>query len=62
VAPEPLNPQATAAHTAVEAGAVGKALIDADPVEQARGVLFLATEATYAVGTALLLDGGFTAG
>ena len=34
----------------------------ADPVEQARGVLFLATEATYAVGTALLLDGGFTAG
>lgn len=34
----------------------------ADPEEQARGVLFLATEATYAVGTALLMDGGFTAG
>ncbi len=33
----------------------------ADPVEQARGVLFLACEATYAVGTALLMDGGFTA-
>jgi NAD(P)-dependent dehydrogenase (short-subunit alcohol dehydrogenase family) len=33
----------------------------AEPVEQARGVLFLATEATYAVGTTLLLDGGFTA-
>jgi NAD(P)-dependent dehydrogenase (short-subunit alcohol dehydrogenase family) len=33
----------------------------AEPVEQARGVLFLATEATYAVGTALLMDGGFTA-
>jgi NAD(P)-dependent dehydrogenase (short-subunit alcohol dehydrogenase family) len=34
----------------------------AEPIEQARGVLFLATEATYAVGTALLLDGGYTAG
>jgi NAD(P)-dependent dehydrogenase (short-subunit alcohol dehydrogenase family) len=34
----------------------------AEPVEQARGVLFLATDATYAVGTALLMDGGFTAG
>lgn len=34
----------------------------ADPVEQARGVLFLASdEASYAVGTALLLDGGYTA-
>jgi len=33
----------------------------AEPIEQARGVLFLATEATYAVGTTLLLDGGFTA-
>jgi NAD(P)-dependent dehydrogenase (short-subunit alcohol dehydrogenase family) len=33
----------------------------AEPIEQARGVLFLATDATYAVGTALLLDGGFTA-
>lgn len=32
-----------------------------EPIEQARGVLFLATEATYAVGTTLLLDGGFTA-
>jgi NAD(P)-dependent dehydrogenase (short-subunit alcohol dehydrogenase family) len=34
----------------------------ADPREQARGVLFLASDdASYAVGTALLLDGGFTA-
>jgi NAD(P)-dependent dehydrogenase (short-subunit alcohol dehydrogenase family) len=34
----------------------------ADPAEQANGVLFLASgEASYAVGTALLLDGGFTA-
>jgi len=35
----------------------------ADPLEQAHGVLFLASdEASYAVGTTLLLDGGFTAG
>lgn len=34
----------------------------ADPIEQARGVLFLATEATYAVGTTLVMDGGYTAG
>lgn len=34
----------------------------ADPREQAHGVLFLASDdASYAVGTALLLDGGFTA-
>lgn len=34
----------------------------ADAREQARGVLFLASDdASYAVGTALLLDGGFTA-
>jgi NAD(P)-dependent dehydrogenase (short-subunit alcohol dehydrogenase family) len=34
----------------------------ADPAEQAYGVLFLASdEASYAVGTTLLLDGGFTA-
>jgi NAD(P)-dependent dehydrogenase (short-subunit alcohol dehydrogenase family) len=34
----------------------------AEPSEQARGVLFLASDdASYAVGTALLLDGGFTA-
>ena len=33
----------------------------ADPSEQAYGVLFLASgEASYAVGTALLLDGGFS--
>lgn len=33
----------------------------ADPIEQARGVLFLASDdASYAVGTTLLLDGGFT--
>src|SRR5262249_59796424 len=35
----------------------------ADPREQAHGALFLASdEASYAVGTTLLLDGGFTAG
>jgi NAD(P)-dependent dehydrogenase (short-subunit alcohol dehydrogenase family) len=34
----------------------------ANPREQAQGVLFLASdEASYAVGTTLLLDGGFTA-
>ncbi len=34
----------------------------ADPVEQARGILFLATdESSFAVGSALVLDGGFTA-
>lgn len=34
----------------------------ADPREQAKGVLFLASDdASYAVGTALLLDGGFSA-
>jgi NAD(P)-dependent dehydrogenase (short-subunit alcohol dehydrogenase family) len=33
----------------------------AEPDEQARGVLFLVAEATYAVGTTLLMDGGFTA-
>ncbi len=35
----------------------------ADPREQAQGVLFLASDdASYAVGAALLLDGGYTAG
>jgi NAD(P)-dependent dehydrogenase (short-subunit alcohol dehydrogenase family) len=34
----------------------------ADPVEQARGILFLATEeSSFAVGSALVVDGGFTA-
>lgn len=34
----------------------------AEPIEQARGILFLASEeSSFAVGTALLLDGGFTA-
>ena len=34
----------------------------ADPVEQARGVLFLAShDSSFAVGATLLLDGGFTA-
>jgi NAD(P)-dependent dehydrogenase (short-subunit alcohol dehydrogenase family) len=34
----------------------------ATPEEQAQGVLFLASDAaSYAVGTALVLDGGFTA-
>jgi NAD(P)-dependent dehydrogenase (short-subunit alcohol dehydrogenase family) len=34
----------------------------ADPSEQARGVLFLATDdSSFAVGTTLLLDGGYTA-
>jgi NAD(P)-dependent dehydrogenase (short-subunit alcohol dehydrogenase family) len=34
----------------------------ADPIEQARGILFLASdESSFAVGTTLLLDGGFTA-
>jgi NAD(P)-dependent dehydrogenase (short-subunit alcohol dehydrogenase family) len=33
----------------------------ADPAEQARGILFLASdESSFAVGTALVLDGGFT--
>ena len=34
----------------------------ADPVEQARGILFLASEdSSFALGATLLLDGGFTA-
>jgi NAD(P)-dependent dehydrogenase (short-subunit alcohol dehydrogenase family) len=42
-----------------EWGPIGRT---ADPREQAQGVLFLASdEASYAVGTTLLLDGGFTA-
>lgn len=33
----------------------------ADPIEEARGILFLASdESSFAVGTALVLDGGFT--
>jgi NAD(P)-dependent dehydrogenase (short-subunit alcohol dehydrogenase family) len=39
-------------------GTIGRT---AEPDEQARGVLFLVAEATYAVGTTLLMDGGFTA-
>jgi NAD(P)-dependent dehydrogenase (short-subunit alcohol dehydrogenase family) len=52
------DPDATRAEFAAWAP-IGRA---ADPVEQARGVLFLASdESSFAVGTTLLLDGGRTA-
>jgi NAD(P)-dependent dehydrogenase (short-subunit alcohol dehydrogenase family) len=52
------DPEATRAEFAQWAP-IGRA---ADPVEQARGILFLASEdSSFAVGTALLVDGGFTA-
>jgi NAD(P)-dependent dehydrogenase (short-subunit alcohol dehydrogenase family) len=51
------DPEATRAEFAQWAP-IGRA---ADPVEQARGILFLASdESSFAVGTTLLLDGGFT--
>jgi NAD(P)-dependent dehydrogenase (short-subunit alcohol dehydrogenase family) len=52
------DPEATRAEFA-EWAPIGRT---ADPVEQARGILFLASEeSSFAVGTTLLLDGGFTA-
>lgn len=52
------DPEATRAEFAQWAP-IGRA---ADPVEQARGILFLASdESSFAVGTTLLLDGGYTA-
>jgi NAD(P)-dependent dehydrogenase (short-subunit alcohol dehydrogenase family) len=52
------NPEATRAEFA-EWAPIGRT---ADPIEQARGILFLASEeSSFAVGTTLLLDGGFTA-
>ncbi len=52
------DPEATRAEFATWAP-IGRT---ADPVEQARGILFLASdESSFAVGTTLLLDGGFTA-
>lgn len=52
------DPEATAAEFARWAP-IGRA---ASPEEQARGILFLASDASsFAVGTTLLLDGGFTA-
>ena len=52
------DPEATRAEFA-EWAPIGRA---ADPVEQARGILFLASEeSSFAVGTTLLLDGGYTA-
>jgi NAD(P)-dependent dehydrogenase (short-subunit alcohol dehydrogenase family) len=53
------DPEATRAEFAQWAP-IGRA---SDPVEQARGILFLASEeSSFAVGTTLLLDGGYTAG
>jgi NAD(P)-dependent dehydrogenase (short-subunit alcohol dehydrogenase family) len=52
------DPEATRAEFAQWAP-IGRA---ADPVEQAHGILFLASEeSSFAVGTTLLLDGGYTA-
>jgi NAD(P)-dependent dehydrogenase (short-subunit alcohol dehydrogenase family) len=52
------DPEATRAEFA-EWAPIGRA---ADPVEQARGILFLASdESSFAVGATLLLDGGYTA-
>jgi NAD(P)-dependent dehydrogenase (short-subunit alcohol dehydrogenase family) len=52
------DPEATRIEFA-EWAPIGRA---ADPAEQARGVLFLACdESSFAVGTTLLLDGGYTA-
>ncbi|MEP6641524.1 MAG: SDR family oxidoreductase [Gaiellales bacterium] len=52
------DPEATRAEFA-EWAPIGRA---ADPVEQAHGILFLASEeSSFAVGTTLLLDGGYTA-
>jgi NAD(P)-dependent dehydrogenase (short-subunit alcohol dehydrogenase family) len=43
----------------VKPAPIGRA---ASPEEQARGILFLASDASsFAVGTTLLIDGGFTA-
>jgi NAD(P)-dependent dehydrogenase (short-subunit alcohol dehydrogenase family) len=53
-----LDPEATRAEFARWAP-IGRA---ADPIEQARGILFLASaESSFAVGTTLVIDGGFTA-
>lgn len=52
------DPEATRAEFAAWAP-IGR---PADPTEQARGILFLASDdSSFAVGTNLLLDGGFTA-
>ena len=52
------DPEATRAEFAKWAP-IGRA---ADPAEQAHGILFLASdESSFAVGTTLLLDGGYTA-
>jgi NAD(P)-dependent dehydrogenase (short-subunit alcohol dehydrogenase family) len=52
------DPEATRAEFA-EWAPIGRT---ADPIEQARGILFLASdESSFAVGSTLLLDGGFTA-
>jgi NAD(P)-dependent dehydrogenase (short-subunit alcohol dehydrogenase family) len=52
------DPEATRAEFAQWAP-IGRA---ADPVEQARGALFLASdESSFAVGTTLVIDGGYTA-
>lgn len=51
------DPEATRAEFATWAP-IGRA---ADPAEQANGILFLASDdSSFAVGTTLLLDGGFT--
>ncbi len=52
------DPEATRAEFA-EWAPIGRT---ADPAEQARGILFLAgSDSSFAVGTTLLLDGGYTA-
>ena len=52
------DPEATRAEFAQWAP-IGRA---SEPAEQARGILFLASEeSSFAVGTTLLLDGGYTA-